>query len=76
MEDQYVLVHLQTNRIYQLNRTGARLWELLEAGHDLEQAQEQMLREFDVDQLGLRNEVNALMRDLMAKGLLESDGKS
>jgi hypothetical protein len=58
------------------NRTGARLWELLEAGHDLEQAQDQMLNEFDVDKPGLRNEVNALVRDLMAKGLLESDGKS
>ena len=73
MDDQYVLVQLQTNRIYELNRTGARLWELLETGHDLEQAQEQMLLEFDVDERRLRDEVSTLMRDLVAKGLVEPD---
>src|SRR6059058_4115049 len=72
MDDQYVLVQLQTNRIYQLNRTGARLWELLEAGHDLQQAQEQMLLEFDVDEERVRSEINTLMGELVAKGLLES----
>ena len=30
--DEVVLVHLRTNRIYTLNRTGARFWELLEDG--------------------------------------------
>src|SRR5947209_6066646 len=73
MDDQYVLVQLQTNRIYQLNPTGARLWELLEAGHDLQQAQQQMLLEFDVDEERIRNEVNTLVGELVAKGLLESD---
>jgi hypothetical protein len=73
MDDQYVLVQLQTNRIYELNRTGARLWELLETGHDLEQAQEQLLLEFDVDEERIRNEVDTLMHDLVAQGLLESD---
>jgi hypothetical protein len=29
LEDEVVLVHLRTNRIYKLNETGARLWELL-----------------------------------------------
>jgi len=26
LEDEIVLVHLQKNRIYSLNRTGARFW--------------------------------------------------
>jgi len=76
MDDQYVLVHLRTNRIYELNRTGARLWELLETGHDLEQAQEQMLLEFDVDEQRIRNEVSTLMHDLVAQGLLEPHAES
>jgi coenzyme PQQ synthesis protein D (PqqD) len=76
MEDQYVLVDLRTNRIYELNRTGARLWELLETGHDLEQAQEQMLLEFDVDKQRIRNEVSTLMHDLVAQGLLEPHAES
>ncbi len=76
MDDQYVLVQLRTNRIYQLNRTGARLWELLETGHDLEQAQEQMVLEFDIDEQRIRNEVHTLVRDLVAQGLLEPHAES
>ncbi len=76
MDDEYVLVQLQANRIYQLNRTGARLWELLEAGHDLQQAQEQMLLEFDVDEQHLQNEVDMLVGELVAKGFLEPDAET
>jgi hypothetical protein len=76
MDDQYVLVQLQTNTIYELNRTGARLWELLDTGHDLEQAQEQMLLEFDVDEQRIRNEASTLMHDLVAQGLLEPHAES
>ena len=57
----------------QLNRTGARLWELLEAGHDLQQAQAQLLLEFDVDEQLVRREVNTLVAELVAKGLLKPD---
>jgi hypothetical protein len=74
--DETVLVHLQTNRIYTLNRTGARFWELLEEGRDVEQAQEQMLHEFDVGPDQLRNEVDALMEELLQRRLLDRDADS
>jgi Coenzyme PQQ synthesis protein D (PqqD) len=74
--DEVVLVQLQTNRIYTLNRTGARLWELLDDGHDLERARAQMLREFDVGEDQLRDEADALVDDLVTRGLLEPDASA
>jgi hypothetical protein len=71
-----VLVHLRTNRIYTLNQTGARLWELLEQDHDLERAREQMLLEFDVGEEQLRDEIRALVDELVEAGLLERDAGS
>jgi hypothetical protein len=74
--NEVVLVQLRTNRIYTLNRTGARLWELLGEGHDLERARARMLREFDVDQDQLRDEADALIDELVARGLLEPDASA
>jgi hypothetical protein len=71
-----VLVHLRTNRIYTLNQTGARLWELLEQGHDLKRAREQMLLEFEVGEGQLRDEIRALVDELVKTGLLERDAGS
>jgi hypothetical protein len=71
--DEVVLVHLRTNRIYTLNRTGARFWELLEDGHDLEQARKRLLLEFDVDEEQVRDEMRELVEELVERGLLEHD---
>jgi hypothetical protein len=71
--DQVVLVHLRTNRIYELNRTGARLWELLQGGADLQQANQRMLAEFDVNEEELRNNMNEIVNELVAMRLLERD---
>jgi coenzyme PQQ synthesis protein D (PqqD) len=71
--DEVVLVHLQTNRIYTLNRTGARFWELLSEGGDLERAREQMLIEFEIGDDQLRAESEALVNELVTRGMLEPD---
>jgi hypothetical protein len=71
--DEVVLVQLRTNRIYTLNRTGARLWELLGEGQDLERARRQMMREFDVGEDQLRDEADSLVAELVTRGMLEPD---
>jgi hypothetical protein len=65
--DEVVVVHLTTNRMYELNATAACLWELLTAGHDVGAIRERMLREFDVDADRLWGEIEgtlASMRDV------------
>jgi hypothetical protein len=71
IEEESVLVHLQTNKIYTLNETGSRLWELLLEGHDRDSIKRELQREYDVDPDGLAREVDALLGSLAAEGLVQ-----
>lgn len=73
LDDEVVLVHLRTNRIYSLNETGARLWELLETGHDRVRIERQMLEEFDVEPADLRREIAELLGSLEAEQLVHAE---
>ena len=70
LEDEGVLVHLGTNQIYALNRTGARFWELLEAGHGRAEIARELLREFDVSEPELEQEIGTLLASLVSEGLV------
>jgi hypothetical protein len=70
LEGETVLVHLGTNRIYSLNPTGARFWELLAAGVDVSDIKAQLLREFDVEGEQLESEIEALLTSLASEGLV------
>jgi hypothetical protein len=76
LDDQTVLVNLQTSRIFELNRTGARLWELLDEKPSESQIVAQLLAEFDVSQAQLEGEVRSLIDSLLDEGLIvrESPG--
>jgi hypothetical protein len=68
--DEVVLVQLRRNEIYALNRTGARLWELLSGGTTSREAIERMLGEFDVSRAQLESEVESIVLRLLDEGLL------
>ena len=71
-----VLVHLETNRIYELNVTAARLWELLGKGSDLTSIQTQMQQEFDVNEEQLEAEIKVLLSVLIDKQLVSAEAPS
>jgi hypothetical protein len=73
MGDDVVLVHLRSNRIYELNRTGARCWELLVAGYDRAGILAGMLREFDVSEPLLDVELDGLLALLLTEGLVQAE---
>ena len=70
--DEIVLVHLKTDRIYVLNRTGARLWELLTADCDRTEIELQMLAEFEATATELRAQIDAMLASLMADSLIDA----
>ena len=74
LEGELVLVHMATNRIFALNETGARVWELLESGRDTITIRETLEREFAVDPQQLEREMQDLVAALAAEGLVEHDG--
>jgi hypothetical protein len=71
--DQIVLINVRTNEIYELNRTGARFWQLLSAGHDLARIRQLMLQEFEVDETVLDREIEGLLASLESAGLIVAD---
>jgi Coenzyme PQQ synthesis protein D (PqqD) len=66
-----VLVHLGSNRIYELNDTGARIWELASEGSTVQCLIDRLEREFDVDRGQLASEVMGIVGDLVGEGLFE-----
>ena len=67
--DSAVLVRLTTNRIYELNTTGARVWELVQDGLTRDVLVGQLAAEFGgpADRLG--GDVDELLSLLHAEGL-------
>jgi hypothetical protein len=75
LDGEVVLVHLQTNRIFALNQTGARFWQLLESGHDRARIREALASEFDVEHELLEREMEGLVDALAAEGLVTYAGE-
>ncbi len=68
--DEMILVHLELNHVIALNRTGARLWELLAESRGMAYAVERMLEEFEVTPKQLETEVHSLVGALEQQGFL------
>ncbi len=72
LDDEAVLVHLGTNRIFTLTQTGARFWQLLTEGKGRPAIEDQLLDEYDVTRPELIAEIDSLVRELAAEGLVDS----
>jgi hypothetical protein len=66
-----VLVHLERDKMYSLNATGARAWELLNDGQDLASVEATLADEFGVDRAEVRSELESLVTALEQEQLLE-----
>ena len=73
LDDEVVLVHLGTNRIYRLNSTGGRYWELREEGLEQDEIMARLEEEFAVDRATLAAEIAALSGQLERQGLVVAD---
>ena len=74
--DAGVLVHLRTNRIFELNVTGFRVWELIGEGLDLAAVEGRLVSEFTVPREQLRTEVRELVQALLREGLLDAGAEA
>jgi len=72
--DAVVLVHLHTNRIYELNTTGARIWELLQEGRTIDQVTNDLREEFETNDVDLRTEIDRLIDGVRTEGLADVVG--
>ncbi len=72
--DAGVLVHLQTNRIFEVNATGLRIWELAGEGRTLGEIEDTLRAEFEVDHDRLRTDLLELVGELTREELLTVEG--
>ncbi|HEX8219054.1 MAG TPA: PqqD family protein [Chloroflexia bacterium] len=73
MGEEMVLINMRTNRIYRLNRTGARFYELLSSSPApaLPEIVRQLAGEFGVAEEVVAGEVAALLLRLQEEGLMQ-----
>jgi hypothetical protein len=70
VEGETVVVHLQTNEIYALNKTASRGWELLAGGMSRDAVIEQLQRDFDAPPEQIGAEIDALIARLVEQKIL------
>jgi hypothetical protein len=66
-----VLVDLESNRIYELNPTGARIWELLTEGCDRAAIARTLEQEFETAEIDVMGEIDRVVAHVRAEGLVE-----
>jgi hypothetical protein len=71
--DEIVLVHLETNRVFELNRTGAFLWDALGSGSTRDELEERLALEFDFVRDELGRELDDLLSQLASERLTRAE---
>ena len=70
-----VLLNLSTGTYFGLDAVGTRLWHLIAEHGSTALALETLLTEYDVDMPRLQKDVDALIDQLLVKGLLTTDAE-
>jgi len=71
--DVMVLVNLKTDRIFSLNKTASRLWELLASGNNLDEVRANLLDEFDVPANQVDREIDEMISSFKNENLITSE---
>jgi len=70
--DEIVLVHTGTDQIFALNRTGARVWELLCDQLDLAEIESRLAAEYESSPAELASHVRELIASLLGERLIDA----
>ena len=71
--DEIVLVHLETNRVFELNRTASFLWDALGSGSTRDELEELLALEFDVERDELAREIDDLLSQFASERLTRAE---
>lgn len=76
MGSELILLHLGSQKFYELNATAARLWELLEDGAAVDAAVIQLTKEYAVSEDRVAEEARGVLTELVKHDLLVADCKA
>jgi len=70
LDQESVLLNLQTEQYFGLDKTGTRMWQLLTSSSNIDAAYKELLTEYDVQPELLRENLTELLGHLVEHGLL------
>ena len=65
-----ILVHLETNEIFELNATGSRIFELLRSGKSRSEIGQALVTEFEVDGVTAERKLDEFVAELRRRKIL------
>ncbi len=71
--DDAVLIDLRTNEIYEMNRTGARMWQLLGEGLEVDDIGGRLEAEFEIEPEELHRQIDSFLATLLDAKLVEHE---
>ena len=74
LEDDQILVHMDTGFCFALEGVGVRIWEMLADGATAESVVEGLLAEYEVDRERVVRDVDALLEELIQHDLVVREG--
>jgi len=75
LQDEAVLLHMDTKRYYQLNETGQFIWKQIERGAQAEEIVSLLVETYDVSRAVAAAEYERLIVELSTHGLIETGDK-
>lgn len=73
-DDEVVILHLGAGAYFSLDPVGSTIWDQLAAGKTPDEAVAIVLAEYQVDEVTARADVERIVKELVASGLLEAVG--
>jgi len=74
LEDESVLLNIETGVYYGLDPLGTQIWQLLAEGAAEDDIVSRLLQEYEVDIVQLRADISRFLQQLHAQGLIDVDG--
>ena len=71
LDQQSVLLNLETEQYFGLDETGTRMWQLVTTSPNIDAAYQELLAEYDVQPEMLRENLTELLGHLVEHGLLQ-----
>lgn len=73
LNEEVLVVDPKTREVHLLNSTATRIWDLLETPHTPKEVLAAMTQEFEAPEEVLRADIETLLGELGAKGLVSAD---
>lgn len=70
LDDEIILLDLESGRYFGLQAVGVRAWELLAKTADTDNVRSTLLVEYDIDEATLRQDLDELWQSLLDAGLV------